>query len=56
MRRTLALSLAGTVAALALGAFAPVANAVCGGGQPGEPCYCGGTITVAKKDIHLYDC
>ena len=56
MRRPLALALAGTVAALMFGGLVQSASAVCGGGDPGDPCYCGGTITVAKKEIHLYDC
>lgn len=56
MRRALAAALTTAVAALALGGLAAPASAVCGGGDPGEPCYCGGTITVLKKDVHLYDC
>ncbi|HEU0132065.1 MAG TPA: hypothetical protein VFQ85_13840 [Mycobacteriales bacterium] len=39
MRRTLAALTIAAVAALTLGAAAP-ANAVCGGGGPGEPCQC----------------
>src|SRR5687768_17156411 len=29
------------------------ASAVCGGGEPGEACYCPGTIHTPKKDITL---
>ncbi len=39
MRRTLATLLLASTAALGLG-FAAPASAVCGGGQPGEPCHC----------------
>jgi hypothetical protein len=39
MRRTLAAAAIAAVAAFTVGGIAP-ASAVCGGGQPGEPCYC----------------
>lgn len=39
MRRTLAAALIAAVAVVGAGTFTP-ASAVCGGGQPGEPCYC----------------
>jgi hypothetical protein len=53
MRRSLAALLVAGVAAVALGGLAPSASAVC----DGDPCSdCGGTITVLKKEIHLYDC
>ena len=32
------------------------ASAVCGGGDPGEACYCPGTIHTPKKDITLFYC
>jgi hypothetical protein len=56
MRRTLASLLVASAAALTLGGLAPSASAVCGGGQPGEPCQCDGTIKVAKWEITLYNC
>jgi hypothetical protein len=40
MRRTLAAALVAAVAAVTLTGLAAPASAVCGGGQPGEPCYC----------------
>ncbi len=40
MRRTLAALVIAATAALAVGGLATPASAVCGGGQPGEPCYC----------------
>ncbi len=39
MRRTIAAALLAVTAVVSAGAFAP-ANAVCGGGLPGEPCFC----------------
>jgi hypothetical protein len=53
MRRTLAATLFAAVTALAIGGLAPSASAVC----DGEPCSdCGGTITILKKDITLWNC
>jgi hypothetical protein len=40
MRRTLAATLLAAVTTVALTGLAAPASAVCGGGQPGEPCYC----------------
>ncbi|MDQ1713012.1 MAG: hypothetical protein QOE45_2462 [Frankiaceae bacterium] len=40
MRRTLAATVVAAVAALVVTGLAAPASAVCGGGQPGEPCYC----------------
>lgn len=40
MRRPLAAVAAAAFAALMIGGLAPSASAVCGGGQPGEACYC----------------
>jgi hypothetical protein len=56
MRRTLAATLLAAVAAVTLGGLAAPANAVCGGGQPGEPCYCPNTVKVGKYEITLYNC
>lgn len=39
MRRALAATAVATFATFMLGGIAP-ASAFCGGGQPGEPCYC----------------
>lgn len=53
MRRTLSALLVAGVAAVSLGALAPAANAVC----DGDPCSdCGGTVTVLKKEIRLWEC
>ena len=40
MRRALSVSLVAVFAAFMVGGLAAPASAVCGGGQPGEPCYC----------------
>lgn len=40
MRRTVTTLFAAAVAAASFTALAPSASAVCGGGQPGEACYC----------------
>jgi hypothetical protein len=40
MRRTLAATLLAAVTVVTMTAFSAPASAVCGGGQPGEPCYC----------------
>jgi hypothetical protein len=40
MRKTLAAATIAAFAALTIGGLAPSASATCGGGQPGEPCYC----------------
>lgn len=40
MRRTLAAALVAAAATVTLTGLAAPASAVCGGGQPGEPCYC----------------
>ncbi len=40
MRRTLAAVVLASTALLTVGAFTTSASAVCGGGEPGEPCYC----------------
>ena len=55
MRRTVATVLA---AAALLGGtgLATSASAVCGGGQPGEECYCPNTVEVGKYEITLYSC
>lgn len=54
MRKTLTGLL---VAAAAATAFSGTpANAVCGGGAPGEPCYCPNTVKVLKWEITLYNC
>jgi hypothetical protein len=55
MRRTLASLAVAAFAVATLGIAAP-ANAVCGGGQPGEPCYCPNTVKVGKYEITLYNC
>lgn len=55
MRRTLASLAVAAVAVATLGLTAP-ANAVCGGGQPGEPCYCPNTVKVGKYEITLFYC
>ena len=51
MRRTLASLLVPAAATPALGGLAPSATAVCGGGAPGEPCYCPSEIKVGSKEI-----
>jgi len=56
MRRTLAAALLAAVATVGLGGITSAANAVCGGGQPGEPCYCPGGVTVLKKEIVVVYC
>lgn len=53
MRRTLATLLVAASAAVTLGAVAPSAMAVCGGGAPGEACYCPSTITVPVTGKHI---
>ncbi|HVF04907.1 MAG TPA: hypothetical protein VNA20_08715 [Frankiaceae bacterium] len=40
MRRALSMTVVAAFAAVMVGGLAAPANAVCGGGQPGEPCYC----------------
>ena len=40
MRRTLSAVLVAAVASVTLGVATAPASAFCGGGQPGEPCYC----------------
>ena len=40
MRRTLSAALVAAFASLMIAGAATPANAICGGGQPGEPCYC----------------
>ena len=55
MRRTLASLAVAAVAVATLGVAAP-ANAVCGGGQPGEPCYCPNTVKVGKIELTLFNC
>jgi hypothetical protein len=40
MRRALAATLIAAATALLVGGLAAPASAVCGGGQPGDPCYC----------------
>ena len=40
MRRTVSAALVTAFAALTFGGLAAPASAICGGGQPGEPCYC----------------
>ena len=49
MRRTLAATLLAATALLTVGPAAPSASAFCGGGQPGEACYCPG-----NKFIPIY--
>lgn len=56
MRRTLAAALIATVATVGLGSITSAASAVCGGGQPGEPCYCPGGITIKDKEIVVIYC
>jgi hypothetical protein len=56
MRKTLASLLVASAAALTLGGLATPASAVCGGGGPGEPCYCPNTIKVGKEEITLFYC
>lgn len=56
MRRTLASLVVAAAAAATLGGLAPSASAVCGGGQPGEPCYCPNTVKVGKYEITLFYC
>ena len=56
MRKTLASLLVAAAAATALGGLATPASAVCGGGAPGEPCYCPNTVKVYKWEITLYNC
>ena len=40
MRKTLSAVVIAAAVAFAVGGVATPASAVCGGGQPGEPCYC----------------
>ena len=40
MRRTLSAVVVAGFAAFIVGGLAAPASAVCGGGQPGDPCYC----------------
>lgn len=40
MRRTLSALVVSAVAALLVGGLAAPASAVCGGGEPGDACYC----------------
>jgi hypothetical protein len=52
MRRTVAAVLLAASAALVTGGLTTSASAVCGGGQPGEACYCpDGSIKVGKIEI-----
>ncbi len=56
MRRTLASLAVAAVAVATLGLAAP-ANAVCGGGEPGEPCQCNGEVNLGKLGTYrLYYC
>lgn len=49
-KRLVTILIAGTIAASGFGiAAAPSAQAVCGGGAPGEPCYCPPGIGVPGK-------
>lgn len=57
MRRTLASVLVAATAVVALGGVAPSASAVCGGGAPGEPCYCPNELDLGKLGTYtLYYC
>ena len=57
-RTKLRLFLAAVAAVVGLGTFGSVApaSAVCGGGAPGEPCYCPGGIKVLKWTIGEVQC
>lgn len=56
MRKSLASLLVASAAALTLGGLATPASAICGGGQPGEPCYCPNTVKVGKYEVTLFYC
>ncbi len=54
MRRTVAAALIAATAVFGAGSFT-AASAVCGGGQPGEPCYCPEYPLLEKLGIS-YNC
>ena len=55
MRKTLSTLAVTAFAALMIGGVATPADAVCGGGQPGEPCYCPEYPLLEKLGIS-YNC